>query len=359
MKRAHDEGIGSIFRDAKRLCFSSPLASESIVDSWDGDEDEESYDEDDEDEDEKEDEKEKDEKNGDGTKDEGTEELMRRLAAEEEDGLFRKLRGKYSATARRYQMSTAKGRVSCIDAMMCGCSGHVVRRGTEQGSVLATGFVRLVADEHGCYVQIDVRQIPQDVLIRRTARTKLSDEYSWIPCEIGTGARAFYAGDAIPTRTVVRRDVATPDPIRREKSDEVPIPNIPFETRKTVLDSFVAESNLDSVTHAESVGDGFRNPSRLITHYFSKKMKMKNTEEENGCHATAAAAAENGVVSDSPRLPLPPLKRKPQNEVVPKVKVKCKHSEFSRNSFYVRVSDVFVQRVRPNCDTPEVTERPK
>jgi hypothetical protein len=212
---------------------------------------------------------------GSGGKQEEVAKMMEELVKDEEKGTFRVLPPPYDTWAMEYHKQLASGRVCQANSAFGGVAAELRVR-TEDGPLLATGYQKTIADEHGYYAQFGMSQLNREVAdLQRQGKSKLSVEYAWTRFRGPLGIDVYYAGDD----PFAKQTSAPPPP-------PIPAPSAASEEKKEkkgTLTSFFA------VTH-------------------------------QGKPPPPSMAAAGKKVSRGGRK---------------------KHSKFSRNVFYVRVSDVW------------------
>jgi hypothetical protein len=252
--------------------------------------------------------------------------MMKCLAAEEENGVFRVPSGEYDSAARRAVESAARTKAICMNTAMCGCKGHTVRGGAADGEVVAIAYSRVVSDAHGCYIQIDPSSLAPGIVARRTGTTKIAEEYAWIPCIIGTATKAFYAGDRLPAPGP-SAPASRPDPSPRPAAPDAKQGATVLDTKRTALDDLdakLAKEATDATRGASVAGDAARVPD--------KHAKQRPISTFFRAPGTTPAVAHTG---DAPKAAVSSSSS---------VKLKKKHSGFSRNCYYVRVADIVVEK---------------
>jgi hypothetical protein len=108
--------------------------------------------------------------------------MMKQLEAEEDMGQFRGLKGTYASAACAYHMRDTIGRVHCRSALLCG-KKHPVHVGDEDGAIVATNYLSVIADEHGSWLniaEIELSALTRQCLDRRLDNlTLLCQEKKW------------------------------------------------------------------------------------------------------------------------------------------------------------------------------------
>lgn len=125
-------------------------------------------------------------------------EMMKRLSKEEELGKFRALRGEYARKAREYHRRAAAGRVPDVGVAFKGSkrgSNLELRLRDCSGPVIASAYMRTVADEHGYFVQFTRAQLVPEIVLQKQNPTKFSVEYAWTRFRGPLGVDVYFAGN--------------------------------------------------------------------------------------------------------------------------------------------------------------------
>lgn len=299
----------------------------------------------------------------DDANDTSVETLMTRLNEEvQSSGMYRKPTPLYSAMARRERMKEMQGHVRVINPTLVGGSGkkYEVRIKSVDGEILSNGYTRVIADEHGCYIQFERSHLAEkwktvSKLVILPSRTRLADEYGWTPLA-ANGTPLFYAGDnwntegastsndgsdgtmvntPIPAAAVA---IATTTATSTQHIDPYFIgptfaPNgkiIPPYRDRTPEGKYTLEHFIYSVPP----------PSRKIEKISAKKVAMQKVASAKGqktmldfvkkSPATAPVSGKKSTVKDEPSSA---SGNRPGY---------TKHKNFSRGCFYVNVSNVYV-----------------
>lgn len=255
-------------------------------------------------------------------------EMMKRLSTEEQNGMFRALPQPFDIWAASEHIKKGGGRIpienvsfSTIFGSVTAASARDPSRGNsgtgpaitnihirdEDGPVLARGYERTIADEHGFYVQFGMRHLNREVTLQRQPRTKWSDEYGWTPYKVA-GIEVYYAGSDpfLQQQKDTEGTIIAPQPVPQTASVVLPTTIVPYR---------VVPKCESGMTFKQARLQG----QKKVTDFFCQQTPAtKTTPAARDVKVTEKKKAQT-MTSSAP---------------------KRKHSQFSRNVFYARVIDV-------------------
>jgi hypothetical protein len=328
-----------------------------------------------------------DDEEGDA-EDTSRETLMKMLTEEEQGGLFRKPTPRYSDMAIRERMKEMQGHVEVVNPSLYGEKGvkYEVRLKGIDGEVLANGYSRVIADEHGCYVQFERRHLADQwkttsKLVAVRSITKFAEEYGWIPLA-ANGTPLFFSGDKWDDSNATKSDHQD----SRPSVDEHPRD----DAGTSGIGSIAERGNENQQLDPNFVGPTMSPSGKVISPYRDKtpdgrytlehfiymvqppsasKENEKASKKDTKLKKAAAAIGQTKLstfFAARPRCPdkmtatgeghdsEPPPKRAKhsdgKNQRLPTEAFKrpgyTKHKDFTRGCFYIRVANVYVIPVK-------------
>jgi hypothetical protein len=277
-------------------------------------------------------------------------EMMKMLVAEEDIGQFRCLKGKYGIAARACRIKEAEGRVVCQSAHLCP-KKHPVHMTNKDGAILATNYTAVLADEHGCWLQIHPRQIHPSIVFKVGKHTGRTQEYSWLPVTTKDGFSGYFSGIEIPAPQTI---VCQPDDQLSESIPKLPQqpPNPSSQYEKVPSDIAVTNGQSNGLPIGDgnvvTIKTGDENlvvvPKDEIVVQIQRKgigtmeMALNQTGIKNTQSAITGFFKTCGKVQSTIAMNKGDGDKNKRKE---EVKVKPKHSLFARGFYYFSVQTIW------------------